>query len=258
MQNRPGKDFSAAALSVQRNTENNLNYYKNLVDFYESDDSDALLKLRSFAVYTPRQVISDYLARYFLFEKIVEVPGSIVECGVFNGQGLMSYANFSSVLEPNNFTRKIVGFDTFAGFEAVGENDSRSGNPMVVNGGMVADSYSRINSAIKLYDANRFLGHLPKVEVVKGNILETLDQYLEDNPHLLVSLLYLDLDIYEPTKYVLQTLLKRVPKGGVVAFDELNFKDFPGETLALLDSLDIATLELKRVPFCSRISYFIR
>ena len=256
--NKLEKKYNEAALSVTRNSQANLAYYDELVKFYEQDNYDALLKLRSFAVYTPRQVISDYLARHYLFEKILNVPGSIVECGVFNGQGLMSYANFSAIWEPNNFTRKIVGFDTFGGFANVGEKDASSPNHMVKDGGMKADSFARLSRAVELYDANRFLGHLPKVDLVKGNIMKTLDEYIEANPHLIVSLLYLDLDIYEPTKHVLQTLLKRVPKGGIVAFDELNFKDFPGETLALMDSLDLSTVELQRVPFCSRISYFVR
>ena len=252
------KKYTEAALSVNRNSKANLAYYDQLVKFYEQDNCDALLKLRSFAVYTPRQVVSDYLARFHLFEKILNVPGSIVECGVFNGQGLMSYANFSAILEPNNFTRKVIGFDTFGGFANVGKKDASSPNDMVKEYGMKADSFDRLSKAVELYDVNRFLGHLPKVELVRGNILKTLDAYIEANPHLIVSLLYLDLDIYEPTKHVLQTLLKRVPKGGIVAFDELNFQDFPGETLALMDSLDLSTVELRRVPFCSRISYFVR
>jgi hypothetical protein len=250
--------YNEAALSVHRNSKANLTYYDRLVEFYEQDNSDTLLKLRSFAVYTPRQVVSDYLARFHLFEKILNVPGSVVECGVFNGQGLMSYANFSSILEPNNFTRKVIGFDTFSGFANVGEKDASSPNDMVKEYGMKVDSFDRLSKAVELYDVNRFLGHLPKVELVRGDILKTLDAYIEVNPHLIVSLLYLDLDIYEPTKHVLQTLLKRVPKGGIVAFDELNFQDFPGETLALMDSLDLSSIELRRVPFCSRISYFVR
>lgn len=252
------QSYEDAALSVQRNSQANLQYYDALIKFYETDNCDTLLKLRSFAVYTPRQVISDYLARYFLFERAFNTPGSIVECGVFNGQGIMSYANFSSVLEPNNFTRHIIGFDTFDGFQAVGDKDAASPNEMVKDGGMRAQSFDRLNNAIQLYDANRFLGHLPKIELVRGNVLNTIDEYLVANPHLLISLLYLDLDIYEPTKHVLKKFLPRVPKGGVVAFDELNFKDFPGETLALLDSMDLSTVELHRVPFCSRISYFVR
>ena len=42
------------------------------------------------------------------------------------------------------------------------------------------------------------------------------------------------------------------------SFVGMSIKDFPGETLALMDSLDLSTVELQRVPFCSRISYFVR
>ena len=51
-----------------------------------------------------------------------------------------------------------------------------------------------------------------------------------------MSLLYLDFDLYEPTKCA----FPRMPKGAVVAFDELNHAAWPGETMALLDTLGIA------------------
>jgi hypothetical protein len=71
-------------------------------------------------------------------------------------------------------------------------------------------------------------------------------------------LVYMDLDLYSPTKFVLEQIMDRVPKGAVVAFDELNHRSFPGETLALRETLGIGTVALRRLPFCSRISYFIR
>lgn len=250
--------YTEAALSVSRNSKANLEYYDDLIKFYEEDSYNTLLKLRSFAVYTPRQVISDFLARYFLFEKILDLPGSVVECGVFNGQGLMSFAHFSAIFEPNHLTRKIIGFDTFEGFKSVSEKDASSENPMVVEGGMSVDSFTRLQKAINLFDSNRFLGHVGKIELVKGDILKTLDAYLVSNPQTIVALLYLDVDIYEPTRHALNRLLQRVPKGGIVAFDELNLKDFPGETMALMDEVGIESVALRRVPFCSRISYFVR
>lgn len=93
--------------------------------------------------------------------------------------------------------------------------------------------------------------------MVKGDVLNTLDEFINDNQHLLIALLYMDLDIYKPTKFVLERLLKRVPKGGIVAFDELNHRAFPGETAALLEVIDVKNVEIRRVPFCSRISYFV-
>lgn len=54
---------------------------------------------------------------------------------------------------------------------------------------------------------------------------------------MLVSLLYLDLDIYEPTKVALKEFLPRMSKGSIIAFDELNYRSFPGETIAMLEEL---------------------
>jgi Macrocin-O-methyltransferase (TylF) len=240
----------------ERNTPENLAYYDALVQFFERDHSSSLLKLRSFALYTPRQVISDFLARYELYRMISGVQGSIVECGVFNGQGLFSFAHFSAITEPNNLTREIIGFDTFEGFPEVSEQDRGADENIVRPGGLNADSYARLEAAVSLFDSNRFLGHIPKIRLVKGDLLKTLDPYLDSNPHLLVALLYLDVDIYEPTKLALTRLLPRMPKGSIVAFDELNHQAFPGETCALLDVIDVRKIEIQRVPFCSRISYF--
>ena len=245
-------------IRTKENSAQNLDYYAQVERFFTEDPSSNLMKLRSFSLYTPRQVISDFLARYFLFQKIIETPGSIMEFGVFNGQGLLSFAHFSAIMEPNNLSRMMYDFDTFEGFQSLSEQDAKGDEELVVEGGFAVDSMERIQEAIDLFDKNRFIGHVPKIKLIKGDVTKTLDPFLEENPHVLISLLYLDMDIYEPTKHVLTRLIDRVPKGGIVAFDELNYSAFPGETLALLDTLGVGNIELKKVPFCSRISYFVR
>lgn len=254
MSNQPG--IAESKIDPTKNSQQNMNYYDDLASLYESDPSATLLKLRSFAVYTPRQVVTDFLVRYELFKMVLNVPGSIFEFGVFNGQGLMSFAHFSSILEPAHITRQVIGFDTFGGFAGVNEKDAKSRSTFMREGDYSVDSYERLQQAIHLFDNNRFIGHLEKVKLVKGDVTQTLDTYLEENPHTIAALLYLDMDIYAPTRHVLEKMLARVPKGGIVAFDELNMKDFPGETLALLDSLNLNQTPLQRLPFCSRIAYF--
>ena len=245
-------------IDKNKNTINNIDYYDQLTRFFENDPSNTLMKIRSFANYVPRQVLSDFLVRYELFKMVKNHAGSILEFGVFNGQGLMSFAQFSAILEPNNLNRKIFGFDTFNGFEGISIKDAHGSSPYLTDGGFKVDSYSRLQEAIHLFDINRFIGHVPKVELIKGDVTKTLDKFLEENPHLIISLLYLDMDIYKPTKYVLEKLLSRVPKGGVVAFDEINMKEYPGESLALMETVDLGTVELKKVSFSSRVSYFIK
>ena len=256
MSGGPGNE---SMLLRNRNSTENLRYYEALAKFFDGDASDTLLKLRSFALYAPRQVISDFLVRYELFQKVLDIPGSIVECGVFNGQGLLSFGLFSAVLEPNNVNRVIYGLDTFEGFPSISEEDRKGAPDRMVKGGYAVEgAQERISKAVDLFDQNRFIGHVPKIRLVKGDIVGGLDGFIAENPHLLVALLYLDVDLYQPTKVALEKLLPRVPKGGVIAFDELNMKEYPGETQAALAALDLSQVELKRLPFCSRISYFVR
>ena len=243
-------------IDVTKNSAANVSYYENLGRAYERDDSPTLQKLRSFALYAPRQVVTDFLVRYELFKLIADVPGSIFEFGVFNGQGLLSYAQFSAIIEPNNISRRIFGFDTFEGFPTIVDADRTSRSSFVHEGGYAVASEDRIRQAIDLFDQNRFIGHVPKVELVRGDVAKSLPQFLGENPHAIPALIHLDVDLYEPTKIALELMLPRMPAGAVVVFDELNLKDFPGETVALLDSLPINKIALKRLPFCSRISYF--
>jgi hypothetical protein len=70
-------------------------------------------------------------------------------------------------------------------------------------------------------------------------------------------MIYLDFDIYEPTKIAIETFINRMPRGGIIAFDELNAKVFPGETIALLETIGIKNLHLKKTIFDSYISYAI-
>src|SRR5581483_2909861 len=137
------------------------------------------------------------------------------------GFGLMSWAKLSAMLEPENLTRRIYGFDTFAGFPSVSEKDATS-LADIKKGTLFADSYEELLELIAEHDRDRFLGHVDKVHLVKGDVLETVPAFIAEHPHLVVSLLFLDLDLYEPTKLALEQFLPRMPRGAVLAFDELD------------------------------------
>lgn len=73
----------------------------------------------------------------------------------------------------------------------------------------------------------------------------------------MVALLFLDFDLYEPTKLALETFLPRMPRGAVLAFDELDDAAWPGETLAVLDTIGIRNLRVERFPYMSQLSYAV-
>lgn len=232
-------------------------YRTELEAFFPQSIGSSVLKLENFAKYVPRQTQTKYLAKYEIFKQVLNVPGAILEFGVLAGGGLMTWASLSAILEPINFQRKIIGFDTFSGFPSVSEQDTRGKSEHAVPGGYGIDSYADLRECIRLYDMNRPLNHMPKVQLVRGDVTETLPRFLEDNSHTIASLIYLDFDLFEPSVAVLKHMLPRMPKGAILAFDELNVEQWPGETLAVLDECGIRNLRLQRVPFEPYITYAV-
>jgi hypothetical protein len=212
-------------------------------------------RLQNFPLYTPRQDLTNFLVRYEIFKRVLGIQGSIVECGVLRGGGLMAWAQFSAIFEPTNHQRRVVGFDTFSGFPKLSKQDRASESEQARPGGLAVDSYDHLQRCIELFDRNRFVGHVPKVELVRGDATKTIPQYLKENPQLIVSLLYLDFDIYEPTLAALKHFVPRMPKGAVIAFDELNLKDWRGESIAVLESLKLRELRIERCSFASVMSF---
>lgn len=242
----------------QNQTAKDRSYYEELSEYFDKSIGTSLDKLRSFTKYTPVAEINRFLAKSKLFEKILNIHGSIVECGVFMGGGLMSWAQLSAIYEPLNHIRKVIGFDTFEGFTGVSDKDkSAMENTSAVKGGLKVTSYEDILECVRVFDIYRPLGHIQKVELVKGDVLKTMYDYINQNQHLIVSLLYLDFDLYEPTKFAIETLVPRMPKGAIIAFDQLNQKFWPGETRALLETLGINNLKLERFTFQPQISYAV-
>ena len=90
-----------------------------------------------------------------------------------------------------------------------------------------------------------------------GPLTDVLKRFVAENPHLVVSLLFLDLDLYEPTVAALRHFVPRMPRGAVLAFDELDNPLWPGETSAVLDEIGLSRLELRRFEFDPYIGYAV-
>ncbi len=239
-------------------TRTEKSYRQDLEVYFSESVGTNVEKLQNFAKYVPRQALTRFLAKYELFKKVMNVQGVIMECGVLFGGGLMTFAQLSAIFEPVNWQRKIIGFDTFSGFPTVADVDKKTSNSEFMHeGGFAVDSFADLQRSIELFDANRFLDHIPKVTLVKGDVRETIPGYLSENPHTLVSLLYLDFDLYEPTKIAIEHFLPRMPKGAIIAFDELNAPQWPGETVAVMESVGIRNLHIQRFEFDTLISYAI-
>lgn len=203
-------------------------------------------------LFASRFSVNDMLIRVELFKKIRNVSGAIVECGVEQGNHLMLFGHLSSILEPYAINRRILGFDSFAGFRSISDDDPKD----ISEDDFGNSSPDIIRQSIELYDMNRAVGHMKRVEIVEGDATETIPHYVKQHPELTIALLYLDFDIYKPTVSALTHLLPLVCKGGIVALDEFNYEKFPGETQAVREMLNVQDIELKRFYFAPFLAYF--
>src|SRR3990172_9095184 len=227
-----------------------------IASIFESCTDSTESKLENFPKYVRRQHLKRFLALYEIFKMVLPVKGSIVECGVFRGFGFMSWAKLSTILEPENLTRRIYGFDTFDGFPSV---DERDGNDVAlpVEGELRSNSRDELDALVAAYDDDRFLGHIDKAHLIAGDATKTIPKFIEEHPHVVVSLLFLDFDLYEPTKIALEHFLPRMPKGAILAFDELDNPIWPGETLAALDTIGFNRLRIRRLDWDPYIGFAV-
>ncbi|KAF0219370.1 MAG: dTDP-6-deoxy-L-hexose [Geobacteraceae bacterium] len=190
---------------------------------------------RNFQIYSRRLFLKKFLAHYEFFRMVVDLPGDIVELGVYRGASLMSWANFLEIRNMGDRQKQVFGFDNFAGFSNISDKDGKIDSTFgkVLNGFDSSGFEEILRDAISIFDKDRFIPYKPRVVLVKGDVEETVPRFIEENPGLRISLLHFDCDMYEPTKVGLEHFWPLVVPGGVVLFDEYGIRPWEGESRAV-------------------------
>tara|TARA_B100000989_G_scaffold81467_3_gene58181 strand:+ start:569 stop:1222 length:654 start_codon:yes stop_codon:yes gene_type:complete len=188
------------------------NIFKSYNTLLESSDIERLKKI---------------FVRYELFKLSENIPGDIVEAGVFKGTGHLYWLKLLKIFDQNSI-KKVVGFDTFTKFPETTKNFERKAAKEFTKEAkykIEKNLISKINNKVKA------LGCLNRSELIKGDITKTSVKYCKKNRGFKISLLHLDLDTYAGTKAALENFFPLVSKGGVVVFDEYGVRGW-GETEA--------------------------
>lgn len=205
-------------------------FYEN--NFYLSCDNSRLSKI---------------LAHYEFFKMVKDLPGAIIDCGVFKGTSLVRFAGFRDLFG-NAYSHKIIGFDTFGDFpETEFEKDKKYRKRFISNAGGESISVEQLQQVLKHKGVN------DNIELVAGDINKTVPEYVEKNSNLKISLLNLDTDIYEPAVTILEHLYPRLVKGGILLLDD--YGEFPGETKAVDDYFSDKDVEIRKSPFAMNPSF---
>lgn len=209
--------------------------------------------LESFPVYARRVNITRFLAHYELYRRIADLPGNIVEVGVYRGVSLLSWAKFIEIFHAGDRTRRVFGFDNFAGFESVHEKDGGETDryDRKIGGWNAGPFRDELMKHIDIFHEDSFLPRAKRIAMIEGDITKTAQKFADDNPGLRISLLHLDVDLYEPTLAALKAFYPMVVKGGMVVFDEFGLIDWPGETRAVEEYFGSNMPRIEKFPFAS-------
>lgn len=191
-----------------------------------------------------------FLAHYMCYAMAKDLPGCMVEFGVYKGNSLMQLLGFREMFE-TAFARPVYAFDMFGSFPQEGIKDFEDIKFInnFVNEGGKGNTFAEISALISLHNYKN-------VELIAGNVLETFSTFLESHGATRFNLVHLDLDVYEPTCHVLDLLLERMVKGGVIMFDD--YGAVKGATIAVDEFLDRhRRLKLKKLDFSHRPAFLI-
>ncbi|HEY2537793.1 MAG TPA: TylF/MycF/NovP-related O-methyltransferase [Solirubrobacteraceae bacterium] len=162
----------------------------------------------------PVALDSVWFARLVYFNKLVEkiaaVDGDVVECGVADGTSL---ATLASLLKAHDQTRRVWGFDSWAGLPAPSGADL--GDTSIAVSGMFSQaSTAKVRDELLAYGLEG--GEIAQtINLVPGLFSETLPGYSGS-----IALLHVDVDLYQSYLDCLTNLWPHVVPGGIVAFDE--------------------------------------
>ncbi len=167
-----------------------------------------------FYLTSPLPRLAKSIAHYEIYKKIINLPGEVIECGVYKGASIVRFATYREMIE-SQYSRKIIGFDAFGAF------------PQVSSGGgqdekFIADFQNAGGDGISQEDMEYVFKRkgITNYELIKGDIRETLPAYVKKRPELRIALLHIDVDVYDPTMVVLETLFDHIVPCGIIVLDD--------------------------------------
>ena len=188
------------------------------------------------------------ICHYEIFKITENVKGDILECGVFKGNSLIRFISFRDLLKLKN--KKIYGFDVFGNFprqQIAEDNIFAKNHDKQIGKGYTA---SFLKKSLEKKGLKSF-------KLIKGDILKSLPKFLKNKKKLKISFLHLDMDVYEPTKFVLNKLFKMVSKNGVILIDD--YGQVAGATKATNEFLkNNKRLKIKNLKFNNRLKFIVK
>ena len=193
-------------------------------------------------LYVRSSLLVKFLVLHEVYKRVKDIPGAVVEFGVWWGQNLVLFENLRAIHEPFNKQRRIVGFDTFDGYKGKGAAPESS---FYKTSGSHREYLQEL---LRVHEGNNAFAHMHGVhDLVAGDVTETAPAYFRDHPETIVALAYFDIGAYEPTLAALNAIRPHLIPGSMILFDELTWPGAPGEAIAFKEVFRGTTYAIEKV-----------
>ena len=238
------------------------NYWDDVKDVIEESGLSLSDVLINYPAFIRRREMTRLLADYDLFRLIADLPGSIAELGVYIGSGIFTWSKLLETFVPGDRSRKVFGFESEEGYVSLSSED---GNPQASIDNVVGNKKVPENFLDRMCDLTNLDNMIPGIErvsVFRGDIAETVPRFVATSQGVRFSLLYFDVNLYQPTLVGLRELYPFLVPGGVVAFNGYGSPPWQGESRAIEDyfrEIGESQPELRKFPYSIHPSgYFVK
>ncbi len=203
--------------------------------------------LFNLGMYTRSSLLVKFLVMNDIYERVKDIPGALLEFGVWWGQNLVLLENLRAIHEPFNKQRIIVGFDTFAGYNNFSDKDVKS-DVMVDKTYVTPGGYrDYLANLLAVHEGSNAFGHVRgNHRLIDGDAEVTVPRYFKDHPETIVAMAFFDIGVYRPTKAALETIAPALVPGSVLVFDELTWPGAPGEAIAFKEVLGGSSYKIEK------------
>lgn len=200
------------------------------------------------------RVFNKLIGRALLYNEIKDIPGDIVECGVFKGSGIYTFLKLKRLFNPNS-SKKVIGFDFFDTEKLLSsiesEQDELAMNVLFSGRDFTHDKSFKEKLQDKILSDGFYENEF---HLIEGDVSKTTKEFVNENPGFKISLLYMDVDLEVPTYESLVNLWDSVTKGGLIIFDEYGYHKW-SESKGVDRFIEERNLELKSLNYMCPTAY---
>ncbi len=219
---------------------------QNITPDMEGEFLTAYAKCKSFSMTSPQRMYSAYKATEYIIKN--NIPGDLVECGVWKGGSIMIM--LEKLIQLKEMNRKIFLYDTFEGMSEPTEKD------VEVTGKLARTFWQKKQkgnsnewcfAGLKEVQENMKRTNYPfdNFVFIKGKVEDTIPKEIPNK----ISLLRLDTDWFESTYHEMKHLFPLLSKNGILIIDDY------GHWKGSREAVDKYFEEHNIFPYLNRVDY---